>query len=237
MELQEQALATAIKNGLKNNKRISVDYSETRLGACWNTAKFDHYDTKVAGQRFESKTIGYNKASELILKVIKNMQGITYTTRKVSLPRGYRDCFGIMLYDDYDVVEEISQLQQCKNFIAVNKLLTRRGVTAINPTDTYKAQLCQKRSSKWVSNKEYLCESERFYGKLLQFLKEKSTSKDTIKVEIDTIDDIESSNGYEYENYGARYAYPKVTITTPSGKVKAAIRSYWEVLTFSSIKK
>lgn len=118
----------------------------------------------------------------------------------------------------------IEMEKPCGEFVTLNRLLKRYTSKELAITDLYVVDLFGKRGEYGESgDKSYLCYNPTYCQKLVNTIRGKKNSKDTLTFKVATTDDIDTdySIRYETECYGRRYKGLALTITTPGGKKKA----------------
>ena len=116
----------------------------------------------------------------------------------------------------------------CKEFTTLAKLIQKYSGKTINGTDVFHVSVCGKRSA-WSdsSNYRYLCYDAKKCQTIIDIIRTKKTSKDALKVELEGYfshgdeEDYRCAMHMESEWYGCRGIKLHITITTPTGRVKA----------------
>lgn len=128
------------------------------------------------------------------------------------------------------VIRSIRMLgKPCKEFVALNKYLVKYGCDEMKQDQYYYVDLFGKRGQYDESGtRAYLCFRDKVCERMLAELRKKKSSRDTIKCESKTIDDIDTeySIRYETECYGQRVVMPQIIVSTPSGKQKGVVSWY-----------
>lgn len=113
-----------------------------------------------------------------------------------------------------------------KEFTKLTNMLLKYSGKGIGAYDIYSTNICGKRSSWSDSGRmSYLCYDAKKCNAIMEFIKKHRTSRDKVTISVNSYMDKGELYDYamraETEWYGVRGVNLSVTITTPSGKVKA----------------
>ena len=116
----------------------------------------------------------------------------------------------------------------CKEFIQLNKMLQKYAGKALNKTEIFFTTICGKRSS-WsdTGRVKYLCFDANNCKNIINFIREKKTSKDKLTFKTDEYLSHGDEMAYDYamyaesEWYGCRGNKLTIMIDTPAGRRKA----------------
>ena len=218
--------------GDKTNVNAPIKYENWNCGMGRNS-KWHHTDIIVYGQ--SNKIGGYpNKTTytftdkeltqEQFIYMLKNAVAQSKVNAKVF----YDECGdGYWCDKEYRFKRVEIFAKPCREFNALCKYVEKYTRHTIGNLDVYYVDVCGKRSS-WSDSGRYyyLCYDAKECKKILDAIKAKKGSKDTLKVSVDEYFDYGDEGDYrcaqyqETEWYGHRGNKICVKITTPSGKVK-----------------
>ena len=120
-------------------------------------------------------------------------------------------------YAELECVMGIVKITPCKSFIELQKWLQKKAKFTLGITDMYECDVCQKRSDKSYSNFTYLAGDEISCARLMKQIKDTYKSGNKVVAILDTHEWVDKGD-YEYERYGRKHVYPRVTISTPTGR-------------------
>jgi hypothetical protein len=113
-----------------------------------------------------------------------------------------------------------------KEFTKLTNMLLKYSGKGIGAYDIYSVNICGKRNSWSDSGRmRYLCYDAKKCNAIMEFIKKHRTSRDKVTISVNSYMDKGELYDYamraETEWYGVRGVNLSVTITTPTGKVKA----------------
>lgn len=215
-----------ILNEIKNSGSATFDFGECNHG-CGRNATHAYFYVTIGWTHFTDG--GKYSRLETFVKVVQDhlnsmkaeleKENIFFKTKKGNIYCG-RDYWGCPRYEDIEYICSCVKLTPTNEFLEIQKWLKKKANFDLKITDLYVCQVCQKRSSKSYNDYHYVAEYTRYITKMLNWLNENFKQGNVVNTEIIENEEIDcyDRNRYEYEQYGVKQRYLKITITTPSGR-------------------
>lgn len=215
-----------ILNEIKNSGSATFDFGECNHG-CGRNATHAYFYVTIGWTQYSDN--GRYSRLESFIKVVQDhlnsmkaeleKDNIFFRTKIATIYCG-RDYWGCPIHNEIEYIYSCVNLTSNNDFLEIQKWLKKKANFDLKITDLYACNICQKRSSKSYSNFYYYSQNSNYCLELLNWLKDNFKQGNVVKVEILENEDFDyyDRNRYEYEQYGTKNRYLKVTITTPSGR-------------------
>ena len=242
-DISREKLITLITKYIKecskklNETTSSIDVSvshENWYSGCGNNAKFSSTNISFGGNEycFYDKEISDNDFVTIMKTALKDSK-----------------CKGKVNVQEWDTSRGWSTIhcmrfkslvllgKPCKEFGTLNRMIKKYTNKELGETDVNSSSVCGKRSSWSVdgSSTGYLCYQPKKCQFVIDFIREKKTSRDKLHFEVKN--ELSHGNGHDYEIaqyqesewYGTEFNFLKVEVSTPTGKTKGTLDVYANV--------
>ena len=225
----EQINKQAILNAVANYSRADINYGEcTTMGGIVNGHRqhiHKYYWVEIGSTRIqdngEFKTMfSFVQALQKQFAALEEKlrkDNIVYIREKRDIVCGTDYVWHCDKYAELECVMGIVKITPCKSFIELQKWLQKKAKFTFGITDMYECDVCQKRSDKSYSNFTYLAGDEISCARLMKQINDTYKSGNKVTAILDTHEWVNNGD-YEYERYGKKHVYPRVTISTPTGR-------------------
>lgn len=230
----EEIKVKDIINAVANYHQADINYGEcTTMGGIVNGHRqhiHKYYWVEIGGKRVqdngEFKTLfSFAQALQKQFAALEDKlrkDNIVYIREKQDIVCGTDYVWHCDKYAELECVMGIVKITPCMSFIELQKWLQKKAKFTLGITDMYVCDVCQKRSDKSYGNFSYLAGDEISCARLMKQIKDTYKSGNKVVAILDTHEWVDNSD-YEYECYGRKHVYPRVTIYTPTGRNEKVI--------------
>lgn len=169
----------------------------------------------------------FSEAVENAVKELSSIRGYLVAPFYTEHQRQLRDAFGYYTKNEKVATGLVLYLAPSKEFVSLAKWIEKFSSVKLDALSLYSVGIGGKRGRIYGEDgcRDYLCHDGKKCRRILDWIVKFKSSRDTLKVETKSTDDIDPWNlevsiRNEVEFNGTRYNHLVMTVTTPGGKVK-----------------